>query len=527
MAAYDVIIVGAGPAGSALAIQLARRGYETLLLEKDRFPRDKVCGDFVSPRGLLFLRELGCLADVEAEGCVRIRKSTVYLNGRKLSEGYLPHLPDHPAYGYAVPRERLDEIIFRRAQAAGASTVERCRVIDLEHRAGAVRIVANVDGTTQAFDAHVIVGADGAQSTVARIAGLAMQDHRYVLASMRSYCTGLSLEETILSFEEEFFPGFAWIFPIDESRANVGVGMVSEPLTRGGTRLRQFYDKFCSFIDELARAQGRVAEISRATGWPIKTYGGARENYFERGLLIGEAACLVDPISGEGIPLALESALLAADVIDEIFEDGDFSATSLSRYETVWRDRYDPDLRVSDLIVSILRNRHLVKLWLTSFEIMSKTALLDEDYALKTGGILAGLVPNREGFSPEIVAKTLFHSPQFWMDVFDVRGEHLLLDAAIRTVELSRWESEAALHLLADFEWFRAWLDEIDRKQRELILTPGRSSGGLLARRKYASSRSAAADDLRLYPDKTYAIGRRADQRPQRSYPSTSPRSER
>lgn len=511
MHVYDVIIVGAGPAGSALAIQLARAGYDALLLEKGRFPRDKICGDFVSPRGLYFLRDLDCLGAVEAEGCVRIKKSSVYLNGRKISEGYLPHLSGHPAYGYAVPRKRLDEIIFRRAQAEGASTVEGCRVMDLNFGEDFVRVEAKVDERFQTFSGRLIVGADGAQSTVARIAGLSMQDHRYVLASMRSYSTGLPLEETILSFEEEFFPGFAWVFPTTATTANVGVGMVSEPLTRSRIRLRKFYDRTRRFLEEIARSRGAAVELSRPTGWPIKTYGGARKNYFNRGLLIGEAACLVDPISGEGIPLALESAFLAAEVIHEVFDHGDFTADSLSRYESTLRKRYDPDLQVSDLIVSMIRNRHLVKLWLTSFEIMGKTAVQDEEYALKTGGILAGLVPNREGFSPEVVWKSIAHSPRFWMEVFHVRDDHFLLDSATRMLELTRWQSETALNVLRDFEWFRDWLREIDRKQRKVVATLGRNEGFSMSETKYESTRTTDENGLRMYPDRMHMRKERAE----------------
>ena len=92
----DVIIVGAGPAGSALAILLAQEGYSVLLLEKEVFPRDKVCGDLVSAKGLFHLKRLGCYEKIASRGFTPIRRTSVYLNGSKLSDGSLPHLPEYP-----------------------------------------------------------------------------------------------------------------------------------------------------------------------------------------------------------------------------------------------------------------------------------------------------------------------------------------------------------------------------------------------------------------------------------------------
>ncbi len=497
MRVYDVIIVGAGPAGSALAAYLAREGYRVLLLEKQRFPRDKVCGDFVSPRGLAFLRDLGCMSEIERTGYVRIRKSSIFLNGRKISEGYLPRLPGYPPYGCAIPRSRLDEIIFRQAQNVGAETVEDCRVDDFYTAGDAVIVRAGVQTSPRRFAGRLIVGADGAQSTVARKVGLDMQDHRYVLASIRAYSHGLPLRETILAFDEEFFPGFGWIFPVKDDTCNVGVGMVSEPLTKEGIHLKAFFARFREFLETLAEHHGHRVEIGRPVGWPIKTYGGARRNYFDRGLLIGEAACLVDPISGEGIPLALESAAIAADTIRDVFRSGDFSERGLAGYESRWRARFDPDLKISDLIVSMIRNRHLVKLWMTSFEVMSRTALDDEQYALKTGGILAGLVPNREGLSPDVVLKSIFHGPEFWLRLFEISPQRLLPDLVNRLLDAASWQSTALQHVLNDVEWSANWWREIDQKQRQVFRT---TWGGLGPVKRYASTRESDDIALRIYP---------------------------
>lgn len=241
--------------------------------------------------------------------------------------------------------------------------------------------------------------------------------------------------------------------------------MVKEPMRKHGIRLRGFYRRLVSWLERTAAAGGHRIELTPTNGWPIKSYGGARRNYFERGLLIGEAACFVDPISGEGIPLAFESAEMAAATIRRCFETGDFGAAALSDYERRWRRRWDPDLKVSDLVVSMIRNRYLVKLWMQSFRVMGMTARGDSDYALKTGGILAGLVPNREGFAPDVILKSLVHGPQFWLEAFDLSSRAGPLELLGKGLELARWQSDAAAGMLADADWSRDWMQEITEKQ--------------------------------------------------------------
>ena len=265
---HDVIIVGAGPAGSALGILLARAGMKTLLLEKYEFPRDKVCGDFVSPRGLKKLAELGCGDEIARREYVPVTKSLVFLENDWLSEGLFPHLPEHPPFGHAIPRAELDEIIFRQAQRDGAETVENCEVTNISVSEIGVRVDAMVVGTEQHFCGRLVVGADGANSIVARYANLEMRDQRYVQLAMRAYCKGFPYKHTVLYFEEEFFPGFGWVFPVRDGIANVGVGMVKEPMKKDGIHLRAFYSRFVSFVHRLAEKSGAKIELTRSNGWP-------------------------------------------------------------------------------------------------------------------------------------------------------------------------------------------------------------------------------------------------------------------
>lgn len=463
-AAWDVIVVGAGPAGSALAIELASEGVDVLLVDAARFPRDKTCGDYVSPRGLARLDALGCGPRLRALGCTPIRRSRLYLDRDELVSGVLPEVAGLPSYGHAVPRLELDHIMFQRALEAGAVAREEYRVTGLEHTSRGVEVVGTLAGKAHRELGRLVIGADGANSAIAHAAGLRMTDARYTLASIRAYARGLTLDHTIMYFDQTYFPGYGWIFPVRPGLCNVGVGMVSESLSQGELALPDFFARFRRLCAKLARAHGVTIEIGRHRGWPIRTYGGARRNYFDRGLLIGEAGCLVDPLNGEGIPLALDSAHVAARTIRAAFRRGQFAAADLAGYETDWRATFDPDLAISDLIVSMIRNRRFLPLWLSALRMTSHVARRDARYAAVTGGILGGVIPARRALTPEMFLRTLARTPSYLREAAG-GGVAGWLGLGQRWL---RGHVEVAQAFAEDAPGFTAWLREIDAKQRKV-----------------------------------------------------------
>ncbi|MFO0628152.1 MAG: geranylgeranyl reductase family protein [Polyangiales bacterium] len=473
---HDVIVVGAGPAGSALAIELAREGAAVLLVDAARFPRDKVCGDFVSPRGLHRLDALGCGDAVRAAGCVPIRRSRLYLNRDKLVEGALPKLPGLPDHGLAIPRLELDEILYRRALAAGARSLEACRVSRFDITAHGVEVHAAHEGRPLRLRSRLLVGADGATSAVARTRGVRLRDPRYTLASIRAYVRGLTLDHTLMFFDEGFFPGYGWIFPVRDGLCNAGVGMLSEPLVRDGLRLGDFFEKFKRFVAHLARARGVDVTFEPQRAWPIHSFGGAGRNHFDRGLLVGEAACFVDPINGEGIPLALESARLAAATLRECLRRGRFGAEDLAGYDHAWRGAFEPDLAVSDLAVTLLRNRRLLPLWLSMFRATSLTARKDPRYAEVAGGVLGGVVPARRAITPEMFVRSLVHGPGFWREVLQLDALRAPGDWLARGAETARWSAALGRAVRDDPAWFRDWIAEVERKQRAVLARAAREA---------------------------------------------------
>lgn len=465
----DVVIVGAGPAGSALAIELGDAGLKTLLVDKEEFPRDKPCGDYVSPKGLSRLKQLGIGEEIDALGSQPISSSKLYLNSKLLVSGDLPRIDNIPDHGLALPRKQLDTILFRRAQAVGVSSLENFSVAGFEKQGSDVFVHGKTGGQKVKIKARLVVGADGANSAIAKQAGLESRDPRYVLASVRAYVHGLTIPHTIMFFDERFFPGYGWVFPIRPGLCNIGVGMVKEPLIRDGINLLAFYEQFKLLVHRLADANGQSIEIEPHRGFPIKSYGGARRNYFDGGILIGEAASFVDPINGEGIPLALDSAAIAAREIKRCVDCGDLSENGLSRYESAWRNHFDPDLGISDLVVSLLRNRSMQAFWISLFKTMSFTAQRDKKYADITGGVLGGVVPARKAITPEMFVRALAHPPSFWRDVYNIEEPFDLRQWSARGKKLLSWQTAFSKQIFSEDSWTRDWIKEIATKQASVV----------------------------------------------------------
>ena len=468
MKTRDVIIVGAGPAGSALANHLARAGLDALLVDRARFPRDKVCGELMNPRAIQLLDRLGCFSRIEALGHTKIRGCDIFLDGELECRVPLPQVPGCVDYAHAVPRHVLDEIIFRRAQEMGAQTLEECQVREFEvHGDG---VVANVEqnGKRLRLAARMIVGADGAESTVARIAGLSMHDDRYMGLGIRSYGEDYAFEDGFLSWDRDYFPGLAWAFPSKGGGFNIGVGTIAEKVRKDKVRLHDYYDRFCALVDQIARRSGFRPKFNRPRGWALKHYGGAHKNYFERGLLIGDAGSFADPLTGEGIPMALETAKLASEPIEKAFATGDFSAGTLAEYERRWKEHYDLDSLLADFVVTAARNPHLKDLYMDSMRTFVRMADRDEQYAWTLGGVYIGILPMRRTLSPEFLVRPLLNGPQAWIDILGLSQERPLPELARRTLDGVNSSLAAWRGMLEEPERSLEWMLELSQKQRRL-----------------------------------------------------------
>jgi geranylgeranyl reductase family protein len=417
VADHDVVVIGAGPAGSATAISLAERGWRVLLVDKATFPRDKVCGDFVSPRSLAVLTQLGCWDDLRRAQPQSIRKSILYLNGELISSGSVPQVGDLPGFGMVIPRLVLDEIIFRRAAAAGAETVEGFTATDLSVGADGITVLGRTAHGPSALSARLVVVADGARSRIAAGRGIPAVSSRRDPFALRAYLRDVpsAPDTAAVFFDAAFFPGFAWVFPTGNGGANAGIGMPMDVSRRYGINLRDRFVHWLQHDRGLRDMLGGTSTHGRIVGWPLTSYQSTHGNYAERTLLVGDAGRFIDPINGEGIHTALESARIAASVADEALTRGELGAASLSVYERRWRAQLDLDLRTSDLMATAAKNRALLPVWLLIIRMVAQRSMDDPEFAASCGGIMAGVLPSHRGMSLELMAKAAIQRPEFWL----------------------------------------------------------------------------------------------------------------
>lgn len=336
----DVIIVGAGPAGSALAYFLAQQGVDVLLLDKTEFPRDKTCGDGLTPRALGVLRRLGLLNEVIRSG-FRINGLHIYApNGRRVSSP-IRAWGDLPPFAAVLQRYRLDDLIRQHALGAGAEFRAPVTVTDVirdgDHIVG-VRVAA--PGGSAELRARCIVIATGASIGLLERAQLLSSPVVFGRAA-RGYYDGMRGLSDYIEFHLESvpLPGYGWVFPTSPTAANVGAGYLTENGHTPRNSPRQVFDEFVANPRlaerlEVAQADGPVK------GYPLRFDFPTARVAFPGLLLVGEAAGLVNPLTGEGIDYALESAEVGAELLAHALRSGEAAAHTAQRYTRLLRDRF-------------------------------------------------------------------------------------------------------------------------------------------------------------------------------------------
>jgi menaquinone-9 beta-reductase len=471
---YDVIIVGAGPGGSTAAWALAQRGITVLLLDRARFPREKVCGDYVEPRGLRILARMGCLAEIEATAPLAVAESAAYVNGTRRYRAAIPFYTlagDEPRHGYVVPRETLDHVLLRAAERAGADVRQGVSATHVRIGARGVAVETAGPGTAETYRASLVVGADGVHSLVARSAGVLTDDPRYTVLSQRAYAEGVAgeLGEATVFFDRDSFPGYGWIFPMAEGRVNLGVGVLAEAVTRRRLRVPELFTRFLGEVKRLDRRWADLRLCRPPIGGVVKTYGGAGRNHFDGGLLVGDAGSFADPMTGEGIAPAMESALLAAPVLEQALERGRFDAGALSPYGQAYRAYFDPSMIFLDLCAAGLRNHHLADAWLRAVIRGYDIARTDPDYIRTAGAYFGGLTLRPSGMMSRVgirmVSDWLTLAPRALGAA--VTGQPSPVRPWARDFLL--WQAGWWSSLVSDPPWHLEWMRDLTGKWRRAL----------------------------------------------------------
>jgi geranylgeranyl reductase family protein len=319
----DVIVVGAGPAGATTAFYLAQSGLDVLLLEKSRFPREKVCGDGLTPRAVKTLVAMG-ISVSEQDGWVRNKGLRVIGAGKRLELPW-PELASYPGYGLVRTRNDLDEALARRAQQAGARLQEGVTVTApvRSERTGRITGVAAkaADGAAdRTYRARVVVAADGNSSRLSVAMGLRKRDDRPLGVAVRTYYRTPRHDDDYLESwldlwdGDRLLPGYGWIFGMGDGTSNVGLGLLNTSAAFGHTDYHALLRKWLkSMPAEWGFTEENRTEPIRGAALPM---GFNRTPHYHQGLLlVGDAGGMVNPFNGEGIAYAMESGEILARTI--------------------------------------------------------------------------------------------------------------------------------------------------------------------------------------------------------------------
>ncbi|MER5640598.1 geranylgeranyl reductase family protein [Kitasatospora sp. NPDC002227] len=372
----DVIVVGAGPAGSAAAYHLARAGLDVLLLEKTAFPREKVCGDGLTPRAVKQLTDMGI--DVsESAGWLHTKGLRVVSRRAQLELDW-PESAAFPDFGIVRRRADFDELLVRRAEAAGARLVELANVSGpvLDDRTGRITGVTAGLGPEKrpvSFAAPLVVAADGNSTRLAVSMGRHRRTDRPMGVAFRTYFTSPRHDDRYLESwldlwdrrgaQPRLLPGYAWVFGMGDGTSNVGLGVLD---TSGGAE-PDWHELLRTWCAEVPAEYGFTPEhmTTPIRGSALPMALNRRPHYADGLLLVGDAGGTVSPTTGEGIAYALESGRLAAEVAVQAHARRTATGRerTLQSYPRALRDTYGGHFTLGRAFVKVMGHPQVLKLW--------------------------------------------------------------------------------------------------------------------------------------------------------------------
>ncbi|KUJ38116.1 geranylgeranyl reductase family protein [Streptomyces sp. NPDC093228] len=372
----DVIVVGAGPAGSTTAYYLAKAGLDVLLLEKTAFPREKVCGDGLTPRATKQLVAMGIDISEEA-GWLRNKGLRIIGGGVRLQLDW-PDLASYPDYGLVRKRDDFDEQLARQAQKAGARLYERCNVgapvvDDRTGRITGVRAKLGEDKREVTFHAPLVVAADGNSTRLSLAMGLHRREDRPMGVAVRTYFTSPRHDDDYLESwlelwdrrggQERLLPGYGWIFGMGDGTSNVGLGVLNTSAAFKELDWREVLKAWCaSMPEDWGYTPENMTGPIRGAALPMAFN---RQPHYTKGLLlVGDAGGLVNPFNGEGIAYAMESGQIAADVIVQALARATPAQRemALRNYPKILKDTYGGYYTLGRAFVKLIGNPKVMKI---------------------------------------------------------------------------------------------------------------------------------------------------------------------
>jgi geranylgeranyl reductase family protein len=352
---HEVIVVGAGPAGSVAATVLVKQGCRVLLVDQAEFPRDKVCGDGIGWNSIRFLSELGLSLESripELYSCGRARgispSGYVY-------QGSFPPKDGHYQHGYVVPRKHFDHSLWEFALQQGAE-FERSRVTEpIIEGSRVCGVRGSINGKAVERRARITIAADGVNSVIARSLRPDKASARHYAVAMRSYFGDLQgLDDCVeFYFYQTDLPGYGWVFPLGETVANIGIGLRLDTYRKNGESVRKAFERFLRdprLVEKLSKA----TPIGEARGGLLPLASQCLQRAYNGAILVGDAGAFVSPLTGAGIYNAMESGRIAAEVALEALQGEGGSLEELRQFEVRWRSVLGKKLRIEAMVQRLL-----------------------------------------------------------------------------------------------------------------------------------------------------------------------------
>jgi len=376
-----VLVIGGGPTGSAASYWLASQGVDVLCVEKKHFPREKTCGDGLTPRSVRQLQDMGLEGALAGNHRYEGLRSVAF--GRELEMRWPKH-PDFPPYGYTITRHDLDQLVNEHAEKAGAVVWQGSEAVEPllaqpggesagdaggPRRAGGAVVVDKDRGTRTEVHAKYVIVADGSLSRFGRALG-SVRDKSYPQGmAIRGYFRSPRHDDgyieshlDIRDRDGNVVPGYGWIFPLGDGRLNVGIGLLSTSERWKGLNTTKLMEQFVDFAP-------RSWCVSPATACSVPTGGRLPMSFSVRPrvgadyLIAGDAMGAINPFNGEGIAYGWETGRVAADTLAEALRCGREAdaAAALAGYETRLADEYARYYAIAKAFVRVIEEPKVMR----------------------------------------------------------------------------------------------------------------------------------------------------------------------
>jgi menaquinone-9 beta-reductase len=359
-------VVGGGPSGAACAYWLAEAGHDVLLLEKKHYPREKTCGDGLTPRSVKQLEDMGLGSALADHHRFEGLRSIAF--GRTLEMKWPAH-PGFPSYGYVVTRKDLDHMVAERAVKAGATLWDRSEAMAPLLAGGLVRgasVQRKETGAVEDVRARYVVVADGANSRFGRALGTSRRRDYPLGMAIRGYFESPMHDDPWIESHLDIrdrsgnvLPGYGWIFPVGDGRVNVGIGLLSTFNQWKAVNTTHLMEAFVDYAPSYWDIRPETS-CGPATGGRLPMGMSVGPSVGPTWIVIGDAGGTINPFNGEGIAYAYETGRIAAGVLGDALSSGD--GLALQAYPRLLEAEYGLYYKVARAFVRIIGRPELMRL---------------------------------------------------------------------------------------------------------------------------------------------------------------------